>query len=57
MYYQPVNVEDINMRHGEIFECINNGDFDGAANLMRKHLQFDMVYALNAYQEAQKKKA
>lgn len=55
MYYQPVNVEDINARHGEIFECINNGDFDGAANLMRKHLQFDMVYALNAYQEAQKK--
>ena len=55
MYYQPVNVEDINMRHGEIFECIRNGDFDGAANLMRKHLQFDMVYALNAYQEAQKK--
>lgn len=55
MYYQPVNVEDINARHGEIFACINNGDFDGAANLMRKHLQFDMVYALNAYQEAQKK--
>ncbi len=52
-YYQPLNVEKINQRHGEIFQSVKAGDFDGAAEQMRVHLQYDMVYALNAYQEYQ----
>jgi len=55
MYYQPTNVEAINQCHTEIFELIKTRDFDKAADLMRTHLQYDMVYALNAYKEYQEK--
>ena len=49
MYYQKTNVEKINEGHTAIFKFIENGDFDAASDSMRKHLQYDMVYALNAY--------
>ena len=51
MYYQPSNVEEINARHGAIYQCVKDGDLDQAADLMRSHLQYDMVFALNAYKE------
>ncbi|MGN0658264.1 MAG: GntR family transcriptional regulator [Emergencia sp.] len=54
MYYQKPNVEEINARHKEIYDAVKtDGDFDRAADLMRSHLQYDMVYALNAYKEYQ----
>ena len=58
MYYydDPVHVENIHMGHREILENIKLGDFDEAANIMRLHLQYNMVYALNAYKEAPKAK-
>lgn len=55
MYYQPTNVESINQCHTQIYELIQNRDFDKAADRMRSHLQYDMVYALNAYKEYQEK--
>lgn len=55
MYYQPTNVESINQCHTKIYELIQKRDFDKAADLMRTHLQYDMVYALNAYKEYQEK--
>ena len=56
MYYQKQNVEKINEGHIEIYELVKEGKFDEAADVMRSHLQFDMVYALNAYKEYQKNK-
>lgn len=55
MYYQQTNVEEINERHQDIFNLIRDGEFDKASALMRSHLQYDMVYALNAYKEYQDK--
>ena len=55
MYYQQTNVEEINERHQDIFNLIRDGEFDKASSLMRSHLQYDMVYALNAYKEYQDK--
>ncbi len=52
-YHQPTNVEAINDCHTRIYEMIQRKEFDQAAELMRDHLQYDMVYALNAYQEYQ----
>lgn len=57
MYYQPTNVEDINDCHTRIYELIREKAFDQAADLMRNHLQYDMVYALNAYKEYQERNA
>ena len=42
------------MGHTQILENIKAGDFDEAANIMRLHLQYNMVYALNAYHKAPK---
>lgn len=56
MYYQTPNVEKINEGHIAICDLIKAGDFDRAADVMRTHLQYDMVYALNAYKEYQEKK-
>lgn len=56
MYYQQPNVEKINEGHIQIYHCVKEGNFGEAADIMRNHLQLDMVYALNAYQEYQKKK-
>lgn len=53
MYYQKPNVEKINEGHMKIYECVQKNDFDQASAIMRTHLQFDMVYALNAYREYQ----
>ena len=55
MYYIPDNVEHINESHREIFKEIQKDDFDSAGELMRRHLQIDMVYALKAYAEYQEK--
>lgn len=57
MYHQPTNVEAINDCHTRIYELIREKDFDQAADLMRNHLQYDMVYALNAYKEYQERNA
>ena len=54
-YHQSSSVEDINQFHTRIYELIQKRDFDQAADLMRSHLQYDMVYALNAYKEYQEK--
>lgn len=56
MYYKKQNVEKINEGHIEIYELVKEGKYDEAADVMRSHLQFDMVYALNAYKEYQKNK-
>lgn len=58
MYYfnDPIHSENINRGHNEILDCIKAGDFDEAANIMRIHLQYNMVYALNAYHDAQNKR-
>ena len=55
MYYfdDPVHTENINEGHKAILQCIQDQDFDEAANIMRIHLQFNMVYALNAYKNYQ----
>lgn len=55
MYYQQPNVEKINEGHIQIYQCIREEKFSEAANIMRNHLQLDMVYALNAYQKYQEK--
>ena len=58
MYYfdDPIHAENIQMGHAEILENIKAGDFEEAANVMRLHLQYNMVYALNAYEAAPKAK-
>ena len=56
MYYQKPNVEKINEGHTAIYECVKAEEFDKAAELMRTHLQNDMVFALNAYKEYQEKR-
>lgn len=53
MYYQQVNAEKINQSHIEIFNLIKEEKFEEAAQLMRTHLQCDMVYAMHAYKEYQ----
>lgn len=55
MYYQKTNAEKINEGHTAIYDCIRAGNFDKAADIMRIHLQNDMVFALNAYKEYQEK--
>ncbi|MGC2872291.1 GntR family transcriptional regulator [Ihubacter sp. rT4E-8] len=58
MYYfdDPVHAENIHRGHTEILENIKAGDFAEAANVMRLHLHYNMVYALNAYEAAPKAK-
>ena len=53
MYYHPANISEINSSHENIYHAIIENDFEKAAGLMRRHLQIDMVYALNAYKEQQ----
>lgn len=53
MYYQETNVCKINEGHAEIFSLVEAGKFDEASAVMRAHIQYDMVYALNAYKEYQ----
>lgn len=55
MYYQRPNVEKIHEGHMAIFNAVQNHDFDQASKIMRSHLQYDMVYALNAYKEYQER--
>ena len=57
MYYQQTNVEKINEGHTAIYELVEAEEFDKAADLMRIHLQNDMVFALNAYKEYQERKS
>ncbi len=51
MYYTPDNIPQINEAHCRILEQIKNNDFDLAADLMKEHLQNDLLYALKAYHE------
>lgn len=51
MYYRPDSISEINREHEIIYHAIREDNFHKAAELMRNHLQFDMVYALNAYKE------
>ncbi len=53
MYYKNQNVEKIHKGHVAIYHKVKEGDFLSASNLMREHLQYDMVYALKAYAEYQ----
>ena len=57
LYYDgdPIQVENINNGHLSILECIKKGDFEEAAAIMCIHLQYNMVYALNAYKEFKEK--
>ena len=55
MYYQKPNVEKINEGHMEIYKAVQEHDFDRASEIMRYHLQYDMVYALNAYKDYQER--
>lgn len=59
LYYfdDPIHSENINRGHNEILDCVKTGDFDEAANIMRVHLQYNMVYALNAYHDAKNNSA
>ncbi|MGN0659057.1 MAG: GntR family transcriptional regulator [Emergencia sp.] len=54
-YDDPVHVENINEGHNAILEAIRKNDFEEAADTMRLHLQFNMVYAINSYREFQQK--
>lgn len=56
MYYHGPNVEKINEGHATIFKCCKDHDFNKASEIMRSHLQYDMVYALQAYKEYQETK-
>ena len=49
MYYNSESIRKINNDHIAIFEEVQAGRFAEAAALMRKHLQYDMAYALKAY--------
>ncbi len=48
-YYQDQNVEKIHQGHVAIYELVQAGDFQQAAERMRQHLQCDMAFALKAY--------
>lgn len=58
LYYfdDILHSKNINQGHNEILDSIKEGDFDEAANVMRVHLQYNMVYALNAYHDAHNKR-
>lgn len=49
MYYKDINLEKINQDHNDILGQVEEGDFDGAAALMRAHLQYDMIFAVKAF--------
>lgn len=52
LYYNDrANVERINREHIEIYETISQGDYDTAAAMMRDHLQYDTLIALQAFHE------
>lgn len=49
MYYNDETIRRINGDHVAIFEEVQAGRFAEAAGLMRRHLEYDMAYALKAY--------
>ena len=59
MYYRkdPIYIENINEGHNAILQCVKDNDFNEATAIMRVHLQFNMVYAFNAYKEFEEKQA
>lgn len=59
MYYRKdlIYIENINEGHNAILQCVKDNDFNEATAIMRVHLQFNMVYAFNAYKEFEEKQA
>lgn len=55
IYYHEQNVEKIHQGHVAINKLVQADDFEGAAEEMRQHLQYDMAYALKAYAAYQAK--
>ena len=51
MYYKDIDLAVINDGHNAIFEKVEKRDYDTAAELMRTHLQYDMVYAVKAFRK------
>lgn len=56
MYYgQDQNMETIHKGHVQMYELVRAGEFEQAAEEMRRHLQRDMAFALKAYAAYQTK--
>lgn len=51
LYSHDDTLTKINDNHEQIYQRIKDGDYDGAAAEMVRHLQYDMVFALNAYKK------
>lgn len=51
LYYSDDNVGKIQKEHHAIGELIHKGDYTKAADLMRRHTQDDVVFALKSYRE------
>lgn len=49
LYYKEQNIHQIHRDHKTILDFVKNEQFKEAADMMRQHLQYDMVYALKAY--------
>ncbi len=49
LYYPQISREKVNEDHNRIFQTILDGDFARAAELMRAHVQYDMIFAVKAY--------
>ena len=50
LYYSEENVEKIQESHTIIYQSIQAKDFDKASEFMRKHLQYDMIFALKVFE-------
>lgn len=51
MYYKDQNIRKINDEHTAIYKLVCEGKYPAAAAKMRRHLQYDMAYALKAYSQ------
>lgn len=51
LYTTEANTTRVQQEHQAIVDAIADGDFERAADLMRKHTQEDVVFALEAYRE------
>lgn len=54
-YYHEENIGAIERHHMEIYKAVEAKDYDKAADLMKKHLQYDMFMALKIYDNVEGK--
>lgn len=55
IYYRYTSREKINKEHNNIMELVLSGNFAEAQNMMRSHLECDMLYAIKGYHEYKEK--